>query len=104
MATKRYRSIDTLQKALGEGAFSYAQDKKKAAGRALGTFVEIISFYLLKSWGFEREIAIERSLPEFANPEVAHNVEFTLHRSCRIGEVSLGNSDVPYTSRKILGG
>lgn len=76
----RYKSIDVLQRALGEGVFGYAKDKKKAAGRALGTFVEIITYYLLKSWGLEKSMAIERGLAEYANPVVTHNVEFSLHQ------------------------
>ena len=64
----RYKSIDALQRELANGAFAYAADPKKAAGRALGTFVELITFYLLKSWGLEQYLAIERGLPEFANP------------------------------------
>lgn len=99
----RYRSIDTLQKALGVGAFSYAKDPKKAAGRALGTFVELISFYLLKSWGLDIFVAIERGLPEFGNPGVTHNVEFTLHRAESAGTVHLDKKAVPYTARKIIG-
>lgn len=64
-----YESVDQLQKVLTENVFHYAKDGKKAAGRALGTLVEIITFYALKSWGFEHNIAIERRLPEFANDE-----------------------------------
>jgi hypothetical protein len=74
-----YRSVDQLQKVLVETVFHYAKDSKKAAGRALGTLVEIITFYLLKSWGFEHSIAIERALPEFGNPDITHNVEYSLH-------------------------
>lgn len=40
-----YLSIDQLQKILTEQVFHYAKDSKKAAGRALGTLVEIIAFY-----------------------------------------------------------
>lgn len=43
-----YESIDKLQNALGEKVFHYTKDRKKAAGRALGTIVEIISYYLIK--------------------------------------------------------
>jgi hypothetical protein len=74
-----YHSVDQLQKVLADEVFHYTRDAKKAAGRALGTLVEIITFYLLKSWGFEHSIAIERSLAEYANPEITHNVEYTLH-------------------------
>jgi hypothetical protein len=58
-----YQSVDQLQKVLTKKVFHYAKDSKKAAGRALGTLVEIITFYALKSWGFERNVAIERPLP-----------------------------------------
>jgi len=44
-----YESVDQLQKSLAETVFAYADDKKKAAGRALGTLVEIITYYLLKT-------------------------------------------------------
>lgn len=74
-----YDSIDKLQNALTETVFHYAKDRKKAAGRALGTLVEVVTFYLLKSWGFEQSIAIERALPEFGNYEITHNVEYSLH-------------------------
>lgn len=97
----RYRSIDTLQKALGEGVFSYAKDKKKAAGRALGTFVETIAFYLLKSWGFERSVAIERGIPEYENLTISHNVEFSLHRSRSLGCFAFSEGDLPLSSSKI---
>ena len=62
-----YQSVDQLQKVLTEKVFHYAKDSKKAAGRALGTLVEIITFYALKSWGLERSVAIERPLPEFGS-------------------------------------
>ena len=74
-----YESVDALQKALAESVFKYAADKKKAAGRALGTLVEIITFYTLRGWGFRDRIAIERPLAEYANPEITHNVEYSLH-------------------------
>lgn len=74
-----YKSVDQLQKVLVEKVFHYAKDSKKAAGRALGTLVEIITFYLLKSWGFEHSVAIERSLAEYGRPEITHNVEYSLH-------------------------
>lgn len=73
------QSVDQLQKVLMEAVFHYAKDSKKAAGRALGTLVEIITFYMLKSWGFEHSVAIERALAEFGNPEITHNVEYSLH-------------------------
>ena len=55
-----YESVDRLQKMLAETVFTYADNKKKAAGRALGTLVEIVTFYLLKTWGLGTSVAIER--------------------------------------------
>jgi hypothetical protein len=62
-----YESVDQLQNVLVDKVFHYAKDAKEAAGRALGTLVEMITFYLLKSWGFEHSVAIERALAEFGN-------------------------------------
>ncbi|MDE6009806.1 MAG: hypothetical protein K2G90_11430, partial [Muribaculaceae bacterium] len=75
-----YKSIDVLQKSLASTIFSTKKDAKKAAGRALGTIVEIITYYLLRQWGLAANIEIETKLPEYGNPEITHNVEFTLHR------------------------
>ena len=45
-----YESVDALQRALTKNVFHYAKDSKKAAGRALGTLVEIVA-YMKKSKG-----------------------------------------------------
>ncbi|MBR4188283.1 MAG: hypothetical protein IKQ85_07440 [Bacteroidaceae bacterium] len=74
-----YQSIDTLQNVLGETVFMHTKDAKKAAGRCLGTLIEIITFHLLKEWGMQDAVSIERALPEYGNPDITHNVEFTLH-------------------------
>jgi hypothetical protein len=74
-----YESVDALQRVLVEKVFHYAEDRKKAAGRALGTLVEIITYYALKGWGFRENVAIERPLAEYGNPAITHNVEFSLH-------------------------
>ena len=97
-----YQSVDQLQKVLTENVFHYAKDGKKAAGRALGTLVEIITFYALKSWGFEHNIAIERRLPEFANDEITHNVEYSLHPSVETLTCQFKIESLPLTARKIL--
>ena len=96
-----YESVDALQRALTRDVFHYAKDAKKAAGRALGTLVEIITFYLIKSWGLERYTAIERHLPEYANPDITHNVEFSLHPSREIATLRLPKTDLPFTPKKI---
>lgn len=74
-----YESVDQLQKVLTEKIFHYAKDRKKAAGRALGTIVENITFYLLKSWGLNDSLSIERKIPEYGFSEITHNVEYSLH-------------------------
>lgn len=96
------RSVDALQAALAEEVFSHAKDARKAAGRALGTLVEVITYYLLKSWGLEEHTAIERRLPEFGDPGIAHNVEFSLHPSSVAGEVKFSTDELPITAKKIL--
>lgn len=96
-----YKSVDQLQKALAESVFSYAADKKKAAGRALGTLVEIITFYLLKTWGLNTSIAIERGLAEFKNPDIRHNVEYTLHPTLFVERLPISAANLPITPAKI---
>lgn len=96
-----YPSVDQLQKVLTEKVFHYAKDSKKAAGRALGTLVEIITFYALKAWGLERNVAIERPLPEFGNDDITHNVEYSLHPSTPLATVAFNRDALPVTARKI---
>src|SRR6266404_5039655 len=93
-----YESVDALQKVLVENVFHYAVDRKKAAGRALGTLVEIITYYSLKGWGFRENVAIERPLPEFANPEITHNVEFSLHPILRQQAIPLQKFSLPLST------
>ena len=97
-----YESIDALQNALANDVFHYTRDAKKAAGRALGTLVEIINFYLLKTWGYEQQTAIERRVSEYANPDLTHNVEFTLHPAEALDVIELEESALPFTAKKIL--
>jgi hypothetical protein len=97
-----YESVDALQRALTRDIFHYAKDAKKAAGRALGTLVEIITFYLIKSWGYEKHTAIERRLPEYANPDITHNVEFSLHPSEEVKSTRVQKTELPLTPKKIL--
>ena len=94
-----YQSIDSLQNTLKDAVFQHTKDAKKAAGRALGTIVELITYYLLREWGLCDYISIERGLPEFGDGDIRHNVEFTLHpvlkKTC-ISQVS------PLTSANIM--
>ena len=97
-----YESVDKLQNVLGEEVFHYTKDKKKAAGRALGTMIEIISYYLLKTWGFNNSISIERRLVEYGNDEISHNVEYSLHPIINEYETTIPNDGNSITSTKIL--
>ena len=96
-----YQSIDTLQNTLKDTVFSHTKDAKKAAGRALGTMVELVTYYLLREWGLCDYISIERGLPEFGDKEILHNVEFTLHPIQKL--VNITNiQEAPLTSAKII--
>ena len=98
-----YPSVDRLQNMLAKEVFHYAKDVKKASGRALGTLVEIITFYSLKSWGLERHIAIERPLPEFANADITHNVEYSLHPATTLQRIGFRRDSLPLTAKKMVG-
>ena len=96
-----YQSVDKLQLALATEVFFYARDAKKAAGRALGTLIELITFYLLKDWGVESSTRIEKALFEYQNSAISHNVEYTLHPIRDRYNVRI-KMDLPVTSTKIL--
>lgn len=96
-----YASIDAIQNVLAAEVFHYARDSKKAAGRAIGTLVEVIAFHLLKAWGFESHTLIERHIPEYGNPDLTHNVEFTLHPGEDSAIINLRDSDLPFTANKM---
>jgi hypothetical protein len=96
-----YPSVDQLQKLLAESVFHYAADKKKAAGRALGTLVEVVTFYLLRSWELQRFIAIERPLPEYSNDEITHYVEYSLHPSTLLATCTLPANKLPLSASKL---
>ncbi len=97
-----YESVDKLQNALGKKVFHYTKDKKKAAGRALGTLVEIITYYLIKTWGFNNSTSIERGLLEYGNEDISHNVEYSLHPIINEFVVRLPNDGNSLTATKIL--
>lgn len=97
-----YQSVDALQKTLADSVFNYATDRKKAAGRALGTLVELVTFYTLRAWELRDHIVIERSVPEFANPSILHNVEFSLHPIRRAHNVVVNPLRPPVTPAKLL--
>src|SRR3989344_10690 len=96
-----YMSVDKLQQTLAQKVFHYAKESKKAAGRALGTLVEIITFYLLKDWGVENNVRIEKGLIEYRNAAISHNVEYTLHPTVNVIQLTLAKT-LPITSSKIF--
>lgn len=97
-----YESVDKLQKVLAEEVFNHTRDPKKASGRALGTLVEIITYYLLKTWGLNNQISIERGLAEYGNPDITHNVEYSLHPIVRSSFLTIDKSEKSITSNIIL--
>jgi len=97
-----YESVDKLQKVLAEEVFNHTKDPKKASGRALGTLVEIITYYLLKTWGLNNQISIERGLAEYGNPDITHNVEYSLHPIVRSSFLTIDKSEKSITSNVIL--
>ncbi len=96
-----YPSVDKLQQTLASTVFSYATDRKKAAGRALGTLVEIVTYYTIRAWGLRDHIVIERPLPEFGNSDITHNVEFSLHPVLRKATQTISPFKLPLTSIKL---
>ena len=96
-----YQSIDVLQNALADSVFSYTTDRKKAAGRALGTLVELVTFYTLRAWGLRDYMVIEKQVPEFANSDILHNVEFSLHRTTQRQTIEGLSMTLPLTTNKL---
>jgi len=97
-----FESVDQLQKALTEKVFQYAKDSKKATGRALGTIVEIITFYLIRVWGLNDSISIEKRIPEYGNPDITHNVEYSLHPILNKYDIKVKNDGHSITANEIL--
>jgi hypothetical protein len=97
-----YESVDKLQKVLADEVFNHTKDPKKASGRALGTLVEIITYYLLKTWRLNNSISIERGLAEYGNPDITHNVEYSLHPIVRSSFLTIDKSEKSITSNIIL--
>ena len=97
-----YGSVDQLQKAMSSDVFGDRTDTKKAAGRALGTILELISYYLIDAWDFSNATSIELRVPEYGNAEITHNVEFALHPIKSSEDISLSGLSLPITSSKIF--
>jgi hypothetical protein len=97
-----YPSIDQLQKALSHDVFGDRKDTKKASGRALGTILELISFYLIDAWGICDATSIELKVPEYGNAEITHNVEFALHSIKEQETINCEPIAVPITTAKLF--
>jgi hypothetical protein len=61
----------------------------------------VIAYYLLREWGFEHHVAIERPLPEYANADITHNVEYTLHPAQPISSFTHPVTRLPLTANAI---
>lgn len=96
-----YESVDKLQNVLAQEVFAHTKEAKKAAGRALGTLVEIISYYLLKTWGVNHSVSIERGLEEYGNPEITHNVEYSLHPVSSYQRITVPRCDKSITANVV---
>ena len=68
----------------------------------MGTLVEIITYYLLRSWKLGSHVAIERGLAEYGNPAITHNVEYSLHPVGTRTTLEMPTAKLPLTSGKIL--
>lgn len=97
----RYASVDALQNYLAQEVFHHTDSKKKAAGRALGTLVEVITFYLIESWGLRHSLVIEKALAEYGYPEITHNVEYTLHPVLGADRVGFAGLETSISGGKI---
>ena len=98
----RTRPLTNFKIFLSKRSFTTRRTRRKRPGGALGTLIELITFYTLKSWGLEHNTAIERPLPEFANPEIAHNVEYSLHAARLVESTEFSRDSLPMTASKIL--
>ncbi|RYU95380.1 hypothetical protein [Emticicia agri] len=100
--TISYQSVDKLQRLLADEVFKHTKDPKKAAGRALGTLVEVITYYLLKTWGLNNQISIEQRLEEYGNTLISHNVEYSLHPIIRSYVLNFPKTEKNITANMIL--
>ncbi len=97
-----YESVDRLQRLLADEVFAHTRDPKKASGRALGTLVEVITYYLLKTWGLNNQISIEQRLEEYGNSFISHNVEYSLHPIIRNYILDFPKTDRNITANVVL--
>ncbi|WP_354636225.1 hypothetical protein [Planktothricoides raciborskii] len=96
-----YRSIDEIQTILSQEVFKSTQSPRKAAGRALGTLVELITYYMIRQWQLSSYVQIELRIPEFGNSDITHNVEFGLHPRVYCQTQEFENLKLPINPQKI---
>lgn len=60
-----------------------------------------MTFYTLRAWDLRDHTVIERSVPEYGNSQVAHNVEFSLHPIRRRHDLTVSTEKLPVTPAKI---
>jgi len=93
-------TVDELQKLITHQFFADRASPKKAAGRALGALVELVTYYKLVSWGFQNQIIIENKIAEFGRPKITHNVEFSIHKVQSQTVKAFDKSKLPLTASK----
>jgi len=79
MEERELGGIEGLQGWLSRDVFARTKSPRKAAGRALGTLVEIMAYYVLLSWGLRDSISIETPVGEYGAHDIKHNVDYSLH-------------------------
>ena len=61
----------------------------------------MITYYVLRKWGLRDQVVIERQLPEYANAEIVHNVEFSLHRLIDTKSIETEPMALPISAAKL---
>ncbi len=72
-------SIERIQENLSRKVFQHTKSPRKASSRAMGTLLEIITFYMLRTWNFRDSISVETAVSEYGYNQITHNVEYSLH-------------------------
>lgn len=92
-----------MQAELAETVFARAPNPRKAAGRAIGTFVEIITYYILRAWGVQKSVSVETDLEEYGKGDITHRVEYTLHPVIRTYDTGITTKRSPITAGQVRG-
>ena len=87
-------SVEDTQQWLTDKVFQHTKSPRKASGRAMGTLVEIITYYLIREWGFGDDLSIETALPEYGERSITHNVEYSVHPIIKKYVVEIPNASI----------